>query len=46
MGACTAYWFRKFKDSEDNKSETSEFDDYKTGYRNIESDSYKYQYRK
>lgn len=46
MGGVAAYLLRKYKEIENiEKNTTREFDDYKTGYRNMESSNYKYQYK-
>jgi membrane associated rhomboid family serine protease len=46
MGGLVAYGFRRFKQDEAAaKQEKLYFDDYKTGYRNMESEKMKYQYK-
>jgi membrane associated rhomboid family serine protease len=45
MGGLVAYSFRRFKvDDEEEKAKAAQFDDYKTGYRNMETDKFKYHY--
>jgi membrane associated rhomboid family serine protease len=47
MGGIAAYLFRNFKDTNENQQKSMpDFDDYKTGYRNIETNAYKYQHKK
>ncbi|MFY7789230.1 MAG: rhomboid family intramembrane serine protease [Thermoflexibacteraceae bacterium] len=45
VGGAVAYFFRKFKEDEEEKEKLPKFDDYKRGYRNIENSHLKYNYK-